>query len=879
MKKVHRIFAGAVFFIAFFVYALTVAPTVSYWDCGEFIACSYGMMVPHPPGAPLFLMIGRLFSMFPLFEDIAKRVNYISVVSSALTILLLYLSIVQLVREWKGKLGNKGDWQLAIFSGALGALTFAFTHSFWFNAVETEVYAISMLFTSLLVWLILVWAEKYDQPANERYILMIAYLIGLAISVHLLNVLAIPFVTMIYYFKKYEFKFKTFMINVVITIFLILLVYPGIVKYLPRIGEYGGLMSLVLVFAAVIITVVWSINNNKKLVSIISMSFLLILIGYSTYAMIYIRSNLDPIIDENDPETFEQFIYYVEREQYGEQSMTDRTKAWKESPNAKNYKSTGEYFWRYQVNKMYNRYFLWQYVGLDKNEEDVNVKQLYAIPLALGLIGMYWQFRRDPKRALAVLALFFLTGLAIVLYLNQPDPQPRERDYSYVGSFFAFAIWIGLGYAGIMEMIRGNGRKNEEGNSSTLIATMVFGVLILASPVLMLARNYDTHTRKGQYIAWDYSYNMLQSCEPNAILITNGDNDTFPLWYLQEVDSIRRDVRVVNLSLLNTDWYIKQLRDFEPKVPLNLSDEEISQLGLVKWETKKLTIDLPKEYSERETREFQNYTRQLNLEAPDNISFEVKPTINTPYGTALRIQDYMVLRIMNANKWRKPIYFAVTVAKSNMLSELQEYMRMDGLSLKIVPYRNWEISPPDMEKNLIDIFKYRGLQDPKVYYDNNIMGLLQNYRTAFLQLMEYYVREKNEEKVKFLAEEMEKRIPSDVIPWTNRYLKIIRDSYTFISNQVQVDSLLNQDYTEQELTLIGENLFRLNYFVPAEKIFDYLYQANPGNVQALSMLVLILERSGDYQKAIPILESWLQRNPKDTQAQAKLDMFKSKIKS
>jgi len=239
----------------------------------------------------------------------------------------------------------------------------------------------------------------------------------------------------------------------------------------------------------------------------------------------------------------------------------------------------------------------------------------------------------------------------------------------------------------------------------------------------------------------------------------------------------------------------------------------------------------------------------------------------------------MVLRIMNANKWRKPIYFAVTVAKSNMLSELQEYMRMDGLSLKIVPYRNWEISPPDMEKNLIDIFKYRGLQDPKVYYDNNIMGLLQNYRTAFLQLMEYYVREKNEEKVKFLAEEMEKRIPSDVIPWTNRYLKIIRDSYTFISNQVQVDSLLNQDYTEQELTLIGENLFRLNYFVPAEKIFDYLYQANPGNVQALSMLVLILERSGDYQKAIPILESWLQRNPKDTQAQAKLDMFKSKIKS
>jgi hypothetical protein len=269
MKKVHHIFAAAILFIAFVVYALTVAPTVSFWDCGEFIACSYGLMVPHPPGAPFYLLIGRLFSMIPVFDDVAMRVNFISVFSSAFTIFFLYLIIVQLVREWKGSLRSKSDWLLAIFSGALGALTFAFTHSFWFNAVEAEVYAISMLFTSSLVWLILIWSEKHDQPGNERYLLMIAYLIGLAISVHLLNVLAIPFVTMIYYFKKFEFNLKTFIFNVLITIGIILLVYPGIVKFLPRIAEYGGFFSLVLLLAATIFLVIWSVNNNKKLISLL----------------------------------------------------------------------------------------------------------------------------------------------------------------------------------------------------------------------------------------------------------------------------------------------------------------------------------------------------------------------------------------------------------------------------------------------------------------------------------------------------------------------------------------------------------------------------------------------------------------------------------
>jgi len=877
-NKTNSYIASGIFVFTFIVYALTVAPTVSYWDCGEFIACSYGLMVPHPPGAPFFLLIGRLFSMIPFVADIGLRVNYISVISSALTVMLLYLSIVHIVREWKGALATRSDWLTAVFSGLIGALTFAFTHSFWFNAVEAEVYAPSILFMALIVWLALVWAEKSDQPHNERYLLLISYLIGLAIGVHLLNILALPFVTMIYYYKRFEFNLRTFIYLSLITVAMILFIYPGIVKILPRVAEFGGALGLALVFIGIIALVLWSFNNNKRVITLLSLSILLIMIGYSTYAMVYIRSNLNPIIDENNPETIEKFISYLNREQYGDHSITDRAKVWRESPNGKQYKSVGEFFWKYQINKMYIRYFLWQFVGMDENERDWSFNQFYAIPFLLGLIGAYWHFKNDSKHALAVLALFFMTGLAIILYLNQPDPQPRERDYSYVGSFFTFSIWIGLGFAGIMELIRGGKSDKKESESKSYItAIVVFALLFIASPIQILAKSFDTHNRKGRYIAWDYSYNMLQSCEPNAILITNGDNDTFPLWYLQEVDSVRRDVRIVNLSLLNTDWYIQQLRDLEPKVPIRMSNGEISKLGLLPWKKKKVSVEVPKQIGEQQAEEFRSRFQNVNINVPEKISFEVKPSINTPYGPMIRVQDHMVLRIINWNKWQKPIYFAVTVAKSNMLDELQEYMRMDGLALKVVPYKNWRISPDNLERNLIEIYQYRGLQDPTVYYDKNIMGLLQNYRTAFLQLAEYYSHGKNTDKVKYIMDQMEQKMPSSVIPWTNKYLKLIRDSYTLVAADLDIDSLLTQNYNEQELSIVAENLYRLDELAKARQIFEIIYESNPNNVQALSLLISIYEKTGDYEKGINHLESWLQRNPQDPHARKKLESFKEKI--
>jgi hypothetical protein len=445
-----------------------------------------------------------------------------------------------------------------------------------------------------------------------------------------------------------------------------------------------------------------------------------------------------------------------------------------------------------------------------------------------------------------------------------------------VGSFFAFSIWVGLGYAGVVELLKGKSEKA----LSKAVAVGTFVVILLAVPIHMLGKNYKTHDRSGRYIAWDYSYNMLQSCEPNAILFTNGDNDTFPLWYLQEVANVRTDIRIVNLSLLNTPWYIKQLKALEPKVAISYSEKEIEQLGLIPWKKAQvLEVKVPKNFGQQQYEEFNKAFSDRNIEVPSSIKFKVNAAMQTPYGGVLRVQDWMILHIIHANKWRKPIYFAVTVAQSNMLDELRQYMRMDGLSLKLVPYKNWNISPEHLERNLTEIYKYRGLQEGDVYYDKNIMGLLQNYRTAFMQVAEYYTHQRDMEKVKYLMTFMEENISSDVIPWTNNYLKLLRDSYTFVSDQAKLDSFVVNNTNEEELRLVAEQLYRLNYPEKAAPIFQNLYDSNPQDVKSLSYLIRILEQTKQYERGVEYLEAWLEKNPNDTQAKFKLDQLKRKIKS
>lgn len=872
MKTVHRVTAALVFAVATIVYLMTMAPTMSFWDCGEFIACSYIGGVPHPPGSPLFLIIGHIFSFLP-FGDHGWRINLISVLASGFTVMLTYLIIVHLVREWKGQLKTKSDWYLAIFSGVIGALTFAFTHSFWFNAVEAEVYASSMLFTALVVWLILVWSTKADEPGNERYLLLIAYLIGLAIGVHLLNLLAIPFVAMIFYYKKFKVTTKSFIIMTIITGLIMVAIYPGLVIWLPQMALYTGFTGLAVLFLVVLYLSYWSINKKKHVAILVFNALLLIMIGYSSYSMIYIRSGLDPAIDENDPENVKRFVYYMKREQYGEHSVFDRYDVWRNSENANKYSSVWDFFWNYQINKMYNRYFLWQFVGLSNDEYHVDVHKFWGLPLLLGLIGLVWHFKRDPKRALAVFALFFMTGLAIVLYLNQPDPQPRERDYSYVGSFFAYSLWVGLGFAGVMELLRDY--LKERAAKYQLAA---FIILLLIVPGNMLAKNFHPQSRHGNYVAWDYSYNMLMTCEPNAILFTNGDNDTFPLWYLQEVEHVRKDVRIVNLSLLNTDWYIKQLRDWEPRVPMNISDFELQHVGIKPWKTAKYSLKVSKQVAEKEAALYQ---KEFGLPAqlPDKIEFTLKPTLKSPYGQGyLRTQDWMILNILVNNHWRRPIYFAVTVPRSNMLGDLANYFRMDGLVMKLVPFRNWRISPTNLEKNLTKVYKYRNLNNPKVYYNLNIKSLLQNYRSGFLRLAEYYVTKGELDKVKQLLSFMDQKISPQVIPWMNRPMRLVTEAFHAVADSSYRDSLLNNDKRVADLPVIAEHLLRMRQAGYALPFLEKSYELNPTDPRTLGMLINAYQQTGEKQKIVRALENWLKLYPQDKTARKMLDQYKSQLK-
>ena len=487
---------------------------------------------------------------------------------------------------------------------------------------------------------------------------------------------------------------------------------------MPKIADAIGVPLTGLLIIAIFAGMVWAILNHKQLISIVLTSMVLILIGYSTYALIFIRSNQDPGIDENDPETVEAFISYLEREQYGDVGMFPRrfkgikpmheVVGYPEGPGRQfsasqesDYRShqsnkQWKFFWDYQIRKMYNRYFLWQFagrgpssdpgvisMGANNREDGIDLTQ-FGLPLAfiLGIIGMLYHGYRDEKMAFSVMALFIMTGYAIILYLNQDNPQPRERDYSYVGSFFAFSIWIGIGTAAISEWIS---QKLENKELSKRLIVIAIALQIIFIPTVMARANYHSHDRSGNFVAWDYSYNLLQSCGPNGIIFTNGDNDTFPLWYLQEVEKLRTDVAVVNLSLLNTPWYIKQWRDKRSGDTkfINYSDKAIDKLTstLQQWETRLVQVPV--------------YNDPQNEKG--YIEWEMKPTYA---GQALRVQDMMIMKIISDAAWRIPIYFAVTVSQQNRIG-LDQYLDMQGLTFQLKSHKTKPVDTEKMYENLM----------------------------------------------------------------------------------------------------------------------------------------------------------------------------------
>jgi len=889
IKEADRIqvfVALGVLFVALLTYLDTVAPTVSFWDAGEYIATAFTLGVPHPPGAPFFLILARLFTMIPIGDDIAYRVNLLSVISSALTVMFTFLIIIKLVRQWKGGLKTAQDKFMAYTGGVIGALTFAWSDSFWFNAVEAEVYALSALFTAVVVWLALHWLEHSDRRGSSRYLLMIAYVMGLAIGVHLLSLLALPVVALIIYFKKYDFTPKSFIGLILLTGLTFVVIYLGIVKGVPSLADKTSFGWVFAAVAALYLLTFWSARNGKRILTLALLSTVLLTVGYSTYALIYVRANANPFINENNPSNTQRLVSYMNREQYGDAPIFDR-KRWKPRM-AKKYDGELDYFWNYQIKRMYIRYFNWQFVGRKAGEVDGS--KFYGLPFLLGLFGAYYQYRKDPKQAFNVLALFFMTGFAIILYLNQEDPQPRERDYSYVSSFMAFSLWIGLGTTGLLELAS---KYIKEGKFNQYASAAIAGLILLIVPINMAAKNWNEHDRSGNYVAWDYSYNILATAEPDAIIFTNGDNDTFPVWYLQEVEGIRKDVRVVNLSLLNTRWYIKQLRDNEPKVPITFTDRELDRLTLTAWPKEGNKVSLP------------GIPDESGNSKP--VEWRLKATINTKNYSALRIQDLMILHILETNRWERPIYFAVTVSQRNKLG-LEHFLRMDGLAFRVLNVSPIEtdsdgyplirepmypelIEPARIETNLSINYKYRGLDDPDVYINPSVKKLLQNYRSAYLQLGFRYVQEGQKEKLADILASMQKNLPEEVIPITSRMAKLQigsmeREAGFPEKMDKRLEKLLSNPHSTFNDRLIYGNYYlkELGDFETAAQIFSELVEERPNSGRAVGMLVSTYEISKNYSGALGVLNNWLELHPNDNNArnhtvelQAKLDSVTSSM--
>lgn len=857
-RKINRIVAVSMFFVSLAAYIITLPPTVVFWDVGEFMAAAYYLQVPHPPGAPLFLLIGRIFSMIPFAADIAVRMHLISAISSAAAVMFLYLISVRFITLWRGKPESTYDHVLVYGSSVIGALSLAFSKTFWFNAVEAEVYGLSMLFVSSVLWLALRWYEKADWKRGDVYLLLIAYLIGLSVGVHLLAILALFSVMLIVYFRLYEFTLQSFVKFGIVAMLTFGVIYPGVVKWFPGLldGEFSGTRSTVFEFIPIIVIlgalygVYDSIQKNKRILNVALLSFLLIVLGYSTYTMVYIRANANTPMNENNPNNMDRLVSYLNREQYGTAPLVDRR--WNNTEPEQiaahqRYSSDWDYFWRFQLGHMYFRYFGWNFVGQegDWKEAGVDWGKLYGIPLLLGLIGALHHWSKDWKMGFVGVTFFLLMGMVLVVYFNMQEPQPRERDYFYVGSFFVFAMWIGMGVLAIVEEIRE--RFFSAGNPAP-IAYGVLAVAFVFSPLNMIRNNFNEADRSGNYVAWDYSYNLLQSCAENAVLFTNGDNDTFPLWYLQDVEGVRRDIRIVNLSLLNTDWYIRQLKNLEPygakKVPISISDSRISDLGPLPWQTQVREIPLPRPVIDRYG------VTDTSITNRGAIQFTFAPTISLGQYNLLRVQDIMVYDIIRTNNWERPIYFAMTVSDDSKIG-LRDHMQLEGLAFRFIPSKGayWQNLDPDqmwahfftdIEEHSIEPqvgFLWRGLQDSTVYMDEDARRLMTNYRQAFFSLGYYYANVRGDvDKFAEVLDRMEEVIPRNVTRLPLGMKFDIANYYRMAKRDETYRTLLSEIVAETEP--IVERRER-----PA------ISQDNP-----YVLLLQSYEQLGEYQKALDALD-------------------------
>jgi hypothetical protein len=1058
-KVLNNLTGWLMFAIAAVVYLLTIEPTASLWDCGEFIASAYKLEVGHPPGSPVFMMTANLFTQ--LVSDPALKaamVNAMSAIFSALTILFLFWTVTFLVK--KMITGDSREISLSqivtiLSCGVVGALTYTFSDTFWFSAVEGEVYAFSSLMTAVVVWLILKWEDVADEAHANRWLILIAYLMGISIAVHLLNLLCIPAIVLVYYFKKYpnanlKGALRALLVSFVIVAVLLFGVIQGVVKVAGwfellcvnkfRLPYNSGVALYVILIAGAL---VWGIletlrekysavrvkisfilavtllgipflgnspwigiiiitgliiyffsvkRPNPVTLNTILVGLLVITIGYSSYALIMIRSAANAPMDENSPEDIFTLRTYLSREQYGdtpllygqtyvsepkfvlkgniyEQAREDLGPVWtridKDNPAKKDryfestrkeksvyrdelnmlfprmysadplhvsaYKSWanvkgkrvvlkdpgGEskvvmkptfienirFFLNYQVNFMYFRYFMWNFAGrqndiqghgevangnwitgikfIDKiltgpqdNLPEFIAKNkghnvYYMLPLILGLLGIAFQIskgRKGTEGFWVTFLLFFMTGLAIVIYLNQTPYQPRERDYAYAGSFYAFCIWIGIGTIYVIRLLE------KYAKLAKLPAAAAGGVLCLLVPVQMASQTWDDHDRSNRYTTRDFGYNYLTTCEPNAIIFTMGDNDTFPLWYAQEVEGYRTDVRVCNLSYLQTDWYIDQMkRQAYESDPLPISwkrPEYINGKHDVGWiirqtgEPWDVTRALNRVKSDDpRTKIIPNYSVELDniptytltlpvdrkavIESgtvkPENVD-KILDTMyiylgeqkdengNTVVKAKNRLgkEEMMVLDMLSNNKdWKRPIYYAITVSREEYV-RLDGYFRQDGVAYRIVPYRTYSDSQrydtDILYDNLVNKYRWGNLEQPGLYIDENTGRLARTFRTLFGTLGNRLVEEGKPEKAIEAMDYAVKSIPTYNVPFDFLSTGEIAKTYFLAGDTAKAKTI----YDELTDRILGEldwysRLNRNHYASVLKEIRENLY--------------------------------------------------------
>ncbi len=953
MKQYNRlniIFGWLVFLLSAVVYISTIEPSASFWDCGEFIATAYKLLVGHPPGAPLFMILGRFFSLFaPDAAGVAATINIMSALASAFTILFLFWTITHLAKKIIIRDGEYETWKVwaIIGSGLTGALAYAFSDTFWFSAVEGEVYAMSSFFTAIVFWAIMKWENVADKPFANRWLILIAYLMGLSIGVHLLNLLAIPAIVMVYYFKKVEVNrnntIKALVISGVLLGGILYGIIPGLVKvaswfelmFVNGFGlpfNTGVIVYSILLIGGLIYGILWTHKHGHAILNTIILGITVIVIGYSSFAMIVIRSYANPPMDQNSPEDVFSLMSYLNREQYGDRplivgqyydSPVDRKTMDREKGRPVYIKKNGKYviseykpsyifdsrtttvfprmysreerhvaqykkwtnlkgrkvrvtggdgqskvitlptffenlkfFWEYQVKYMYVRYFMWNFSGrqndiqgngeIDKGNWITGISAIdnsmlgdqslmrdslkknkannkyYLLPLLLGLIGVFYQYNANTKNKETgeidnagkhgfwiVMLLFFLTGLAIVLYLNQTPLQPRERDYAYAGSFYAFAIWIGLGVLGLVEVLR----KALPGNISAVAATVAALILV---PGIMISENWDDHDRSQRYVAHDLAWNYLQTCQENAILFTNGDNDTFPLWYIQEVEGVRTDVRVCNLSYLQTDWYIDQMKrkayesdpvSFSMKHKQYVSGKRDVVYIIPREQFKGKRIDLKEAIKfvasdNPKTKQIPQYSgnidyipaNRLYLKADslkvlqegivsENAAHLIEPRIDIDIKKNMIMKnELMIYDLLSNNDWNRPIYFAVTVGADNYAG-LQDYFQLEGFGYQIVPIKtknsNMEYGRVDTEKmydNVMNKFKWGGYNNPAVYLDENHRRMVTNVRNNLTRLANALLDEGQKEKAVDVLNKLMEELPPALVPH-NHFSIFLAEAY------------------------------------------------------------------------------------------------------